>query len=126
VITTRGNHLLTTDLMNIARSGVDASNQLLNTTGQNIANVNTEGYVRQRTTLVAELTGGVGRSTTERILNTFAQNQLRRDTTQYSHFEEYWITYLPVNRTVYPVALVAFLPRYKPLPMIPPVKPLAS
>jgi flagellar hook-associated protein 1 len=90
VITTRGNHLLTTDLMNIARSGVDASNQLLNTTGQNIANVNTEGYVRQRTTLVAELTGGVGRSTTERILNTFAQNQLRRDTTQYSHFEEYW------------------------------------
>lgn len=78
------------DLMSIARSGVDASNQLLTTSGHNIANVNTEGYVRETTNFVSQLTGGVGRSTTERVINVFAQNQLRRDTTQLSHFEEYW------------------------------------
>ena len=79
-----------TDLFSIARSGVNASNQLLNTTGNNIANVNTEGYVRERTSFVAELTGGVGQSTTERVVNVFAQNQLRRDTTMEGEYEAYW------------------------------------
>jgi flagellar hook-associated protein 1 FlgK len=79
-----------TDLFSIARSGVNASNQLLNTTGNNIANVNTEGYVRERTSFVAELTGGVGQSTTERVVNVFAQNQLRRDTTVEGEYEAYW------------------------------------
>jgi flagellar hook-associated protein 1 len=80
----------TADLMSIARTGVDASTQLLNTAGHNIANVNTEGFVRERTNFVSQLTGGVGRSTTERVINTFAQNQLRRDTTLESHYQEYW------------------------------------
>ncbi|KXI27893.1 FlgK family flagellar hook-associated protein [Paraglaciecola hydrolytica] len=80
----------TADLLSIARSGVDASNQLLTTAGHNIANVNTEGYVRERTSFVAQLTGGVGQGTTERIINVFAQNQLRRDTTLESHYQEYW------------------------------------
>jgi flagellar hook-associated protein 1 FlgK len=79
-----------TDLFSIARSGVNASNQLLNTTGNNIANVNTEGYIRERTSFVAELTGGVGQSTTERVVNIFAQNQLRRDTTLEGEHEAYW------------------------------------
>ena len=79
-----------TDLLSIARTGVDASNQLLTTTGHNIANVNTEGFVRERTTFVSQLTGGVGQGTTERIINVFAQNQLRRDTTLESHYQEYW------------------------------------
>lgn len=80
----------TADLLSIARSGVEASNQLLSTTGNNIANVNTEGYVRERTNFVAELTGGVGQFTTERVMNTFAQNQLRRDTTNLAEHEAYW------------------------------------
>ncbi|MFT5313025.1 MAG: flagellar hook-associated protein 1 FlgK, partial [Paraglaciecola sp.] len=79
-----------TDLFSIARSGVNASNQLLNTAGNNIANVNTEGYVRERTNFVAELSGGVGQSTTERVVNIFAQNQLRRDTTMEGEYEAYW------------------------------------
>lgn len=79
-----------TDLFSIARSGVNASNQLLNTTGNNIANVNTEGYVRERTSFVAELTGGVGQATTERVVNIFAQNQLRRDTILEGEYEAYW------------------------------------
>lgn len=76
-------------LFSIARSGVDASNQLLRTTGHNIANVNTEGYVRERTTFQSQPTGGVGQGATERVINTFAQNQLRRDTTLLSEFETY-------------------------------------
>ena len=80
----------TADLVSIARSGVEASNQLLSTTGNNIANVNTDGYVRERTSFVAQLTGGVGQYTTERVMNTFAQNQLRRDTTNLAEHEAYW------------------------------------
>jgi flagellar hook-associated protein 1 len=78
------------DLINIARSGVDASNKLLQTAGHNIANVNTEGYVRERTSVQSQLTGGVGRVSTERVINIFAQNQLRRDTTQMGEFETYY------------------------------------
>ena len=71
----------TADLYSIASSGLRSSNQLLQTAGNNIANVNTEGYVRERTSFTAELYGGVSRGTTERVINVFAQNQLRRDTT---------------------------------------------
>ncbi|GAA6185366.1 MULTISPECIES: flagellar hook-associated protein FlgK [Alteromonadaceae] len=78
------------DLYTIATSGVRASNQLLATTSNNIANVNSEGYVRERTTFESQLVGGVGRGTTERVLDTFAQNQLRRDTTQVGEFETYF------------------------------------
>lgn len=78
------------DLYTIATSGVRASNQLLATTSNNIANVNSEGYVRERTTFDSQLVGGVGRGVTERVINTFAQNQLRRDTTQVGEFETYF------------------------------------
>ena len=47
------------DLFNIATSGINASNRLLNTTSNNIANVNTEGYVRERTQIQSQLVGGV-------------------------------------------------------------------
>ena len=63
------------DLFTIASAGVNASNSLLQTTSNNIANVNTEGYVRERTTLQDGLVGGIGDINTERVLNVFAQNQ---------------------------------------------------
>lgn len=78
------------DLFSIATSGVRASNELLQTASNNIANVNTEGYVRERTSFTSQLVGGVGRGTTERVINTFAQNQLRRDTTQVGEYETYY------------------------------------
>lgn len=90
MITSSNNNTRNADLFSIAKSGVNASSRLLNTTGNNIANVNTEGFVRERTTLESQLTGGVGRSTTERVLNVFAQNQLRRDTTLQSEYENYY------------------------------------
>jgi flagellar hook-associated protein 1 FlgK len=80
----------TSDLFNIGQSGVRASNQLLETTANNIANVNTEGYNRQRTSFGSQLTGGVGAGTTERVINVFAQNQLRRDTTEVGEHETYF------------------------------------
>ncbi|WP_289028050.1 flagellar basal body rod C-terminal domain-containing protein [uncultured Paraglaciecola sp.] len=91
MITSNSNrNIVTADLYSIATSGVNASNQLLTTTGNNIANVNTEGYVREQTIFEGQLYGGVGESTTSRVLNTFAQNQLRRDTTMQSEFQTYY------------------------------------
>lgn len=80
----------TSDLFNIGSSGIRASNQLLETTANNIANVNTDGYNRQRTSFGSQSTGGVGAGITERVINTFAQNQLRRDTTEVGEHETYF------------------------------------
>lgn len=80
----------TQDLFSVASSGIRASSRLLNTASNNIANVNTEGYVRERTTFDSQLIGGIGRGTTERVINLFAQNQLRRDTTQVGEAEAYF------------------------------------
>ncbi|MCW8107583.1 flagellar hook-associated protein FlgK [Alteromonas ponticola] len=77
------------DMFNIAKSGINASSTLLQTTSKNIANVNTEGYVRERTTFEGGILGGVGEPTTERVIDVFAQNQLRRDITKVGEFEVY-------------------------------------
>ena len=77
------------DLFSIASSGVNASNKLLQTTSNNIANVNTDGYVRERTVFSNSLLEGVGQGTTERVIDVFAQNQLRRDTTSVGELETF-------------------------------------
>ncbi|GGW63516.1 flagellar hook-associated protein FlgK [Alishewanella tabrizica] len=77
-------------LLNIGKSAVLANSNLLNTTSNNIANINTPGYVRQRTEFVAEKFGlGVGQGTTERLVNEFSQKQLRRDTTSAAYSAQY-------------------------------------
>ena len=54
------------NLLKIGMSGVLASNGLLATTSNNIANLNTQGFVRQRTEYESSILGlGVGRGTTE-------------------------------------------------------------
>lgn len=68
------------DLFSIANAGIRAQSQLLNTTSNNIANVNTEGYVRERTEFGTQIDGVVDRGRTSRIFDQFAYNQLRRDT----------------------------------------------
>ena len=78
------------DLYSIATSGVNASSRLLATTSNNIANVNSKGYVRERTVFTNELLGGVGKATTERIIDKFAQNQMRRDITQVGEWQTYY------------------------------------
>ena len=68
------------DLFTMATSGLNASNKLLATTSNNIANINSEGYVRERTEFTSRVGGGVDFGFTDRVLDVFAQNQLRRDT----------------------------------------------
>ncbi len=49
-----------TNALRTAQSGLITSQQLLNTTSNNIANINTEGYSRKVTTLKSVVTAGVG------------------------------------------------------------------
>ncbi|WP_019676404.1 flagellar hook-associated protein FlgK [Arsukibacterium perlucidum] len=78
------------NLLRIGTSAVLASSTSLNTTSNNIANLNTPGYVRQRTEFEAEQLGlGVGRGTTERLVSEFTLQQLRRDTTNLAYANQY-------------------------------------
>lgn len=78
------------NLLKIGTSAVRASSLLLSTTSNNIANINTPGYVRQRTEFVADPLGfGVGKGTTERLINEFTVKQLRRDTSKYAFSEQF-------------------------------------
>ena len=53
------------NLLTIGTSGVLASTGLLNTTGNNISNLNSKGYVRQSTEYQSSILGlGVGKGTT--------------------------------------------------------------
>jgi flagellar hook-associated protein 1 FlgK len=79
-----------TDLFSIAKTGINASSRLLNTTSNNIANVNSEGYVRERTSFTNQLVGGVDFGFTERVFDVFAQNQLRRDTSLVGESQAYF------------------------------------
>ncbi|MDC9519459.1 flagellar biosynthesis protein FlgK, partial [Pseudoalteromonas sp. Angola-22] len=58
-------------------------------TRKNIANVNTEVYVRERTEFTTMIDNQVGRGQTYRLLNDFAQKQLNRDTSNKSFFDQF-------------------------------------
>lgn len=75
-------------LYDIANSGVRANSELLQTTSKNIANVNTAGYVRERTEFSTMIDNQVGRGETYRLLNEFAQKQLNRDTSNKAFFDQ--------------------------------------
>ena len=78
------------NLLRIGTSAILSNTTLLNTTSNNIANINTEGYVRQRTEFESQILGlGVGKGTTERLVSEFTLRQLRRDTSNYSFAEQY-------------------------------------
>ncbi|MDQ9094090.1 flagellar hook-associated protein FlgK [Pseudoalteromonas haloplanktis] len=77
------------NLYDIASSGIYSSSQLLQTASKNIANVNTEGYVRERTEFSTMIDNQVGRGETYRLLNEFAQKQLNRDTSSKTFFDQF-------------------------------------
>lgn len=69
------------DLLSIGTSGVLAQQRMLQTTSNNIVNVNSQGYVRERTLLYTNGYGwGVGDNVTERVINQYALSEFRRDT----------------------------------------------
>ncbi|URQ91345.1 flagellar hook-associated protein FlgK [Pseudoalteromonas sp. SCSIO 43101] len=76
-------------LYDIANAGIRANSELLQTTSKNIANVNTEGYVRERTEFTTMIDNQVGRGETYRLLNEFAQKQLNRDTSNKAFFDQF-------------------------------------
>ena len=77
------------NLMNIGTSGIRASSELLQTTGKNISNLNTKGYIRERTEHTTMVGNQVGRGETVRLINEFAQKQLNRDISNKTYYEQF-------------------------------------
>lgn len=79
---------MSSDLLSIGASGVLAQQKLLWTTGNNITNVNTQGYTRQGTTLYTNVAGlGVGMSQTNRVLDLYSQREVWRDTSTQAFYQ---------------------------------------
>ena len=79
---------MASDLLSIGSSGVLAQQKLLYTTSNNISNVNTQGYTRQRTDLYTNVVSlGVGMSQTSRLINSYAQREVWRDTSNVEYYQ---------------------------------------
>lgn len=85
------------DLLNIGRTGLNASKKSLETTGHNIANVNTKGYSRQRvnqTTNTPISKGGTIHGTgvrvksVTRVNDDFINKRLQKSITNHNSFEQ--------------------------------------
>jgi len=85
-------------ILNIATSGLLAYQKALATTGHNIANVNTEGYSRQVTSLESRtptsdsggfIGTGVQTSTIRRVYDNFLGEELRVNISAEKHFETF-------------------------------------
>ncbi|WP_191600980.1 flagellar hook-associated protein FlgK [Marinomonas algicola] len=77
-------------LYSIGLSGIQASNALITTTGQNTSNVNTAGFNRQTTVLSSTLNGGVEVRDTERVVDQFLNQQVRADTSLNHYYEKFY------------------------------------
>ena len=77
---------MASDLLGIGSSGVLAQQRLLQTTSNNIVNVNSQGYVRERTLVFTNSIGlGTGDIKTQRVINDYMQGEVRRDTSAYHY-----------------------------------------
>ncbi|MFC3031847.1 flagellar hook-associated protein FlgK [Pseudoalteromonas fenneropenaei] len=77
------------DLLNIGASGIRANSQLLQTTSKNISNLNTQGYVRERTEYSTMIGDQLGRGETVRLINEFAVKQLNRDLANKTYYDQF-------------------------------------
>ncbi|MCB5162856.1 flagellar hook-associated protein FlgK [Marinomonas algarum] len=78
------------NLYSIGLSGLQSSNARINTTGQNTANVNTEGYSRQRTDTVSSPgASGVLVRDTARLVDNFVSAQVRSDASEFSYYDTF-------------------------------------
>ncbi len=77
------------NLLNTANAGVRASSELLQTTSKNIANVNTQGYVRERTEHTTTIDTQVGLGKTVRLVDEFAVRQMNRDISNLAYYDQF-------------------------------------
>lgn len=78
------------NLLNIGSQALTANTVALNVVGQNIANVDTEGYSRQSVTLVSqEDLNGVTATDISRITDEFLQSQIYSQTSSYYSLSSY-------------------------------------
>ncbi|MGR0277973.1 flagellar hook-associated protein FlgK [Marinomonas dokdonensis] len=77
------------NLYGIGLSGLQSSNARINTTGQNTANVDTEGYSRQKTNTSSSHLGGVEVRDTTRLVDNMINSQVRADTSNHSYYDTY-------------------------------------
>jgi flagellar hook-associated protein 1 FlgK len=78
------------NLLQIGSSGVLGHQRMLNTTGNNISNVNTEGFSRQRSHNQAQIDNmGLARSVSEREINLFAQAEVLIDTSAFGNRDKF-------------------------------------
>ena len=78
------------DLIYTGKYGVLNAQKLLNSTSNNINNVNTEGYVRKETlTYTSCVDWGVGATYTRRLYDQFVQKQMYTDQGNKSYYEAY-------------------------------------
>ena len=75
------------DLLNIGKNGILAHQQSLQITGKNINNTNTPSYVRERTEYMESEYGGLERLRVQRMIDEFANRQLRNDISNVSYYE---------------------------------------
>lgn len=81
--------MIQTDIFTIATSALNVQQGLLNTTSNNIANVNTDGYIRQRGSSQEQNVGGVTLGDVERVVDRFAQEQQQRDVAELGEADAY-------------------------------------
>jgi flagellar hook-associated protein 1 FlgK len=75
------------DLLTIGTSGVLTHQTLLQTTSNNISNVNTKGYSRQDNVVYTNQTDqGTGVTTTRRVINEYAERELLRDNASVGYY----------------------------------------
>lgn len=78
------------DLLQTGKYGVLANQQLLGTTSNNITNVNTEGYVRQQTSVyTSAIDWGVGTLYTRRLYDRYVQREMFRDQGNVGFYDAY-------------------------------------
>ncbi|TDO96218.1 flagellar hook-associated protein FlgK [Marinomonas balearica] len=78
-----------TSLLNIGLSGLQSSSARISTVGQNVSNVDTEGYNRQETSTSSVLGGGVKINDTSRLVDQFRNRQVWSDNSQLNYYKTY-------------------------------------
>lgn len=86
-------------MLSIGKQAVMAQRSQLAVTSNNISNVSTDGYTRQRTQTLTNVLGfGVGSVLTQRLNNEYQQQEVWRDTTSVSYYQTVYDQLKPIDQ----------------------------